>query len=50
MSHVFLDSDKMRTELLRVQLSTTAGTAPVPLLSQTVNLLQHTNTTNIATR
>jgi len=49
LSHVFLDSEKLRQELLRVQLSTT-GTTPVPLLSQCVKLLQHTNTTNIATK
>ena len=50
LSHVFHDSDKMRGELLRVQLSTTPGSPPVPLLCQSVKLLQHTNTTNIATR
>ena len=50
LAHVFLDSDNLRAELLRVQLSTTAGAAPVPLVAQCVRLLQHTNTTNIATR
>ena len=50
LSHVFLGSDKLRADLLRVQLSTTVGTEPVPLLCQCVRLLQHTNTTNIATK
>ena len=50
LSHVFLGSDKLRQDLLRVQLSTTVGTEPVPLLCQCVRLLQHTNTTNIATK
>ena len=50
LSHVFLGSDKLRADLLRVQLSTTVGTEPVPLLCQCVRLLQHTPTTNIATK
>ena len=50
LSHVFLGSDKLRQDLLRVQLSTTAGTEPVPLVCQSVRLLQHTPTTNIATK
>ena len=48
MSHVFLDNDKMKAELLRVQLSTTAGAEPVPLLCQCIKLCA--NTVNISTR
>jgi len=47
-SHIFLDNENMRTELLRVQLSTVAGSPPVSLLSQTVKILQHT--TSMVTR
>ena len=48
LSHVFLDNDKMKQELLRVQLSTTGGAEPVPLLSQCVKLC--TTTVHLSTR
>jgi len=50
LSHVFMDSDNMKIELLRVQLSTTVGSPPVSLISQCVKILQHAATTNMSTR
>ena len=48
MSHVFLDNHNMKAELLRVQLSTTSGAEPVPLLCQCIKLCA--NTVNNSTR
>jgi len=50
LSHVFIDTEEMKIELLRVQLSTTVGSPPVSLISQCVKILQHAATTNTNTR
>jgi len=50
LSHVFIDTEEMKVELLRVQLSTTVGSPPVSLISQCVKILQHAATTNMSTR
>jgi len=50
LSHVFMDSDKMKIELLRVQLSTTVGSPPVSLINQCVKILQHAASSNTSIR